>query len=154
MLRYDNQVFREGDLPERVTEVIFSHCKFYGRLPAFRKVEFHACDLGGTTVFELVDCKLFSTRLDGADFTRADVRFSITNAGSPCSARKCQWQGVVAILDCGFWGGLEGEDDDVTLFLIMALIPKSPSRERFYRSLPEKLRCVARRYLDKEFRRP
>ena len=106
MKRYENQKFINGELPTIVKGAVFVNCEFKGTLPHLYDSELHNCDLGNTKIITLINCKLFSTRLDGADFSKADTRYSVTNAGSPCLARGCNWTGVACLLDCSFFQGL------------------------------------------------
>lgn len=153
MDRFENQVFREGDLPSFLKGAIFVNCRFKGRLPDFIGCEFHDCDLSRCVVSELTDCALFSTNLDYCDFSEADVRFSRTNAGSPCTAYGAEWQGCAVNLDCAWFGGLKASKEDAEIFLIMGIIPLTPLKKDLYKTFPDHLRNQARKRLDVNFRR-
>ena len=150
--RYENQTFEEGSLPSFVRSCIFSFCRFKGKLPSFVGCEFHDCDLSRCKIGELVDCGLFSCNLDGCDFTEADVRFSRTNEGSPCSAKECKWQGIAAIMDCSFFGGLAGDEKSAELFQIMAIVPMTSARKRLMKTFSEELLREVRKRLARDFR--
>lgn len=129
---------------------IYRRTKFTGTVN-YIDCEFHDCDFTGCKIQRMQRCKLFATKLDKADFSEANVTGSITNAGAPCSAMGCEWQGITATMDCGFFQGLK-TDDGALLFLLMALIPDYPSKDALYRSLPAKLRAQAHQRLSKQFR--
>lgn len=131
--------------------VTFCKYKFTGTIGPFTNCQFHDCDLSGTRILGLINCQLYSTNLDRADFSQADVRGTITSPGAPCSAYDCEWQGITATLDCGFWAGLKANNAD--LFLLMALLPQYPDKDKFYRSLPAKLHKEAIKRLGRNFTR-
>lgn len=132
------------------SDTIYRHCKFTGIINLLN-CELHDCDLTDCKINILFRCKLFSTKLDRVDFSTANVFGSITNAGAPCSAIGCEWQGITATMDCGFFQGLK-TDDGALLFLIMALIPDYPSKDALYKSLPAELRAQAQKRLKRQFR--
>lgn len=150
---FEYQHFEEGDLPQTIENTVFRYCDFKGNLPDFRLCEFHNCDLRNTRVARLLSCKLFSTKLDGANFSKADVRFSITNAGSTCSARNCEWQGISATLDCGFFSGLQVDEKDAEFFLIMAILPNSPLKRTLFKTFSDNLKVETRRRVSRDFRK-
>lgn len=147
-MRYESRRFEEGELPDTM-HAVFVNCVFKGELPTFFGCEFHDCDLSRCKIRSLTGCKLFSTKLDGADFSQADVRYSVT---SNCSARGCEWQGVISVMDCSWWGGLVGEPEDAEMFLILATVPKTRLRDQLFREFSPELRQRARERLAREFR--
>lgn len=146
------QHFEEGQLPQFIENTVFRYCDFKGILPDFRMCEFHNCDLRRTKIGELIACKLFSTKLDSADFSHADVRFTITNSGSPCTARGCEWQGICCTLDCGFFSGLKVDEKDAEIFLIMAILPESPLKKSLFRTFSDGLKKETKHRLGRNFR--
>lgn len=147
-MRYENRRFEAGELPDTM-HAVFINCVFKGRLPTLYGCEFHECDLSRCKVRSLTSCKLFSTKLDGVDFSQADVRYSITKN---CSARGAEWQGVISVMDCGWWGGLNGEPEDAEMFLVMATVVNTGLRTKLFRSFSDELRAEARERLGREFR--
>ena len=153
MARFENITFEHNSLPHFNKGEVFYSCVFRGVLPDFVDCEFHDCDLSRVKVKKLIGCSLFSCKLDKADFSDADVRFSKTNAGSPCSARGCEWQGVVCVLDCGWFQGLKGSEEDAEIFLIMAMLPETPLKTKLYKSFHDGLKQEARKRLKNEWRK-
>lgn len=154
MHKIENTTILVGQLPLTVTNTVFIDCEFVPQnLPNFHGCEFHNCYIASCKFVDLVQCKLFATTISRSDFSEADVSFSITNAGSPCQAYNCEWQGVRAILDCGFWQGLKCHPEDSGLFLIMALLPESTLKKDLYPKLPDEIRQQARKRLQKDFRK-
>jgi len=152
LLRIENKEFRDGELPSFIKNTIFHSCKFRGKLPDFHLCEFHDCDLSGTIVRELVECMLFSCNLNHANFSDADVRFSKTNAGSPCTAYGAEWQGVCCTLDCGWFSGIKANEEDAEIFLIMSTLPDTPLRKKLLRGFSPELLRETRRRMKKNFR--
>lgn len=153
MLRYDFETLSAGQLPNTNTKVLFHGCKFTGPLPDFDQCEFHNCDLSGTKVGKLLRCLLFSTNLTGCDFTTADVSFSRTHPGSPCRVDGAKWTGFRGVFDCGWFQGLQTEDDSAWQFVALATIPDTPDREEIKQLIPRRQRRELSALLAKPFRK-
>ena len=151
-MRYDFESFEAGALPDTVINTIFSQCEFTGRLPNFYNCEFHDCDLTNTKVGDMVNCKLYATNLDGADFSRANLFMTLTHSGSPCSAKNCRWEGIAATFDCRFLEGLQLDEDAAWSIVALALIPASPAREAILKAIPRKHRRRLLALLSRPFR--
>lgn len=130
----------------------FSHCTFTERLPYFRNCEFHDCTMTGLAIGELIGCRLWNCDMSGSDFTRADVRFSQTDSGSPTTAIGCSWAGITAVMDCRWWGGLRVGRQDSYVLLMTGLIVESPARDRIYKSIPDEFRAKVHALLRRPFR--
>ena len=155
-MRFESHIFVDGgELPSYTVNTVFSRCTFKGRLPNFSHCEFHDCNLQGLKINRLTHCKLFNCDLNNCDFSWADVTFSITNPGSPCRARGCEWQGVAAIMDCSFFSGLLVDDKAPYLFMMMALTPITLDsiKSSILRFMPESARQDVRQRMSKDFRK-
>jgi uncharacterized protein YjbI with pentapeptide repeats len=152
MIRIENKTFTEGQLqPFQYDGYSFVNCRFKMKLlPNFHNCEFHDCDLSYTKARRMTYSKLFSSNLDGVDFSNASLLFSET---SRCSAHGCKWQGAAVILDCRWFSGLL-TGDDVWQLVAMGLVPESPFKKEIYKSIPGGQRSKVRKVFKEEFRTP
>jgi hypothetical protein len=127
---------------------IFRNLKFIGNLDNFNGCEFHDCEFINAKVNQLTYCKLFSTKLINIDFSSANVVGSET---MNCLTDNCNWKGIIAILDCRFFGGLVTENDHWQM-LGVAMIPESKDRKEIYKMIPDKHKSKVRSLLKEEFR--
>jgi hypothetical protein len=103
-------------------------------------------------VGELISCRLWNCDLSGADFTKADVRFSSTEPASPTKAIGCSWAGITAVMDCRWWGGLDVGRQDAYVLTMTGIIVSSPARDQIYKTIPDEFRGKVHALLRRPFR--
>lgn len=86
------------------------------------------------------------------DFSNADARGARTEPNSPTRAIGCRWAGIVAALDCKFFGGIEVGAGEAYDFATLGLVVKGPDRQSIYESIPKLHRHRSKSLLRQPFR--